>query len=87
MQISIGFCTHFIGICIGLSLGVGQCECNNNETTRKHSSTMRTARLPTVRVLLAATRFQYGVGWVSQFPYLGVGGVGEYPSSHILGKG
>ena len=24
--ISIGFCTHFIGICNGLHLGVGQCE-------------------------------------------------------------
>ena len=26
-QIPIGFCTHFIGICVGLCLGVVQCEC------------------------------------------------------------
>ena len=26
-QIFIGFSTHFIGICVGLGLGVGQCEC------------------------------------------------------------
>ena len=26
MQISIGFRTRFIGICIGLGLSVGQCE-------------------------------------------------------------
>ena len=26
MQSSIGFCAHFIGICIGLGLDVGQCE-------------------------------------------------------------
>ena len=26
-QITTGFSTHFIGICVGLGLGVGQCEC------------------------------------------------------------
>ena len=33
--------------------------------TRKHSSRLRTARLPTVRVGVAATRCQYRSGWVS----------------------
>ena len=42
--------------------------------TRKHSSRVRTARLPTVCVVVTASRCPYQEGWVSQVSCHGVGG-------------
>ena len=48
-------------------------------STRKHSSRMRTARLPTVRVSVATTKYQYGMGDRVQVPCRG----GGYSSTPI----
>ena len=56
----------------------------NYRNTRKHSSRMCTAHLPTVFVLVAATKCRYWLG-VDPPPHLQVscpGGVGTHPSGH-----
>ena len=50
-------------------------------STRKHSSRMRTARLPTVRVSVATTKYQYGMGDRVQVPCRGGYSSTPIPSS------